>query len=425
MRIGEKFCPGILHAVPAKDGMLIRIRVPGGLLAASQMKAVARISTEFANGEIEITSRSNLQLRAITDRNLPAIVEMLSSAGLLPSRQHDRVRNIVTSPLAGLDPEEMIDTRPLVRELDRRLILDPVFAELHPKFSFGIDGGGQTFIREWSDLSLEALPSLSEFQLYLGGASTGISISTGQSVACLLEAAKLCISLAKQVGVPIRGKALISVPEMMTTVVRELSRFGTASIRSQERAAALQTPIGVLPSIHANQANIVPLIPLGRLTSMQAQRISELINDCEGDLRLAPWRGIVLGAVPRYFVATITAQLDAVGLSLNANDGFHGIAACAGLSGCDASLADVRGDAALLAQSLAGRAAAPGWTVNISGCEKQCAMRRGAIVELVADTVGYSLRLNGEATVSHLSPHGAINAVLSAHSNYISGVVAS
>jgi precorrin-3B synthase len=422
MRIGENFCPGILHAVPAKDGMLIRIRVPGGLLYASQMNAVARISTQFANGEIEITSRSNLQLRAIKDRDLPVVVELLSSAALLPSRQHDRVRNIVTSPLTGLDPEEMIDTRPLVRELDRRLIADPVFAELHPKFSFGIDGGGQKFIREVDDLSLEALRSHGEFQLYLGGANTDLSVSTTQSVDCLLEAAKLCIILAKKAGLPLRGKALNSVPDMMTTIAHELSRFGTASIRSKDSTAALQTPIGILPAIHTDQVNIFPLVPLGRLTSIQAQRISELITDCEGDLRLAPWRGVILGAVPQRFVTTITTQLNSAGLSLNANDGFRGIAACAGSSGCDASLADVRGDANLLAQNLAGLAIVSDWTVNISGCEKQCAMRRGAIVELVADTSGYSLRLNGEALESNLSSHAAINAVLSAHANYVSRV---
>ncbi len=121
MRVGENFCPGVLHAVPAKDGLLIRIRVPGGLIEANQLMTIADLSSAFADGTVEITSRANIQLRAIRHRNLEPLVEKISLAGLLPSPQHDRVRNIVTSPVAGLDTTELIDPRPLIRQLDQRL----------------------------------------------------------------------------------------------------------------------------------------------------------------------------------------------------------------------------------------------------------------------------------------------------------------
>src|SRR5882757_3097751 len=171
MRVGESFCPGILHAVPAKDGMLIRVRVPGGFLRASQFGAVAAISTAFADGQIEITSRANLQLRAIETQNIPMVIEALTVAGLLPSSQHDRVRNIVTSPLTGLTPDELIDSRPYIRELDERLMADMLFVELHPKFSFAIDGGGKRFSRETDDLALRALSNqaIPLLQLFIAG----------------------------------------------------------------------------------------------------------------------------------------------------------------------------------------------------------------------------------------------------------------
>ena len=124
MRAGEQFCPGVLRAVQAKDGLLIRIRVPGGLIEADQLKTIADLSRSFADGTIEITSRANLQLRGIREQDLKQIVESISSAGLLPSPMHDRVRNIVTSPIAGLDGDELIDPRPFLYELDRRLQAD-------------------------------------------------------------------------------------------------------------------------------------------------------------------------------------------------------------------------------------------------------------------------------------------------------------
>ncbi len=101
MRVGASFCPGILHAVPAQDGMLIRVRVPGGLVQANQLRAVAAISSTFADGQLEITSRANLQLRGIATPDLPQVATALSQAGLLPSSQHDRVRNLVTQPACG------------------------------------------------------------------------------------------------------------------------------------------------------------------------------------------------------------------------------------------------------------------------------------------------------------------------------------
>ena len=107
IRVGESFCPGILHAVQAKDGLLTRIRVPGGMITPRQLTAVAELSASFADGHVEITSRSNLQLRAIQKKDLNSVIQGLDSAGLLPSPEHDRVRNIVTSPFAGLGVDEI------------------------------------------------------------------------------------------------------------------------------------------------------------------------------------------------------------------------------------------------------------------------------------------------------------------------------
>ena len=430
MRVGENFCPGILHAIPAKDGMLIRIRVPGGLIDARQLSTVAALSAAFADEQVEITSRGNLQLRAIKERSLPEIVDALISVELLPSRQHDRVRNIFTSPLAGLDPEEFIDTRSLVRELDKRLIADDVFVDLHPKFSFGIYGGSRLFSHEQDDLALQAIhgsaliePPL--FQLFLGGTDTCHAVSLDHAVDCLLEAARLCILSAKHNGLPVRGKRLVATPGVMESMLESVLAFLTPSFDPGIRNVVTLPPIGVHVSAQTCQRNIIPAIPLGRLTSKQAQRISESAVESEGDLRLAPWRGVVLGAVPLSCIATVAAQLDSVGLYLDGRAGFHGIAACAGVTGCDASLADVRSDAAMLAQRLAGRTLLPGWTVNLSGCEKQCAMRHGATAQLIGTSSGYLLRINGQPAHEPSSPETAVSLILAAHKDNASEVAPS
>jgi precorrin-3B synthase len=415
MRVGENYCPGILHPVPAKDGMLMRMRVPGGLISAHQLGTVASLSKDFADGQVEITSRANLQLRAIQARNLPAIVEALSAMDFLPSREHDRVRNIATNPLTGLVPEEVIDTRSLVRELDRRLIVDERLVELHPKFSFGIYGGGTLFSHEPDDLALHTHEHSGLFQIFIGRLDTGYAVPFDGAVDCLLDAARLCIKLAQQNGLLIRGRKLISVPGLIETIIEVLSPSLLRSPGYEVPAVITLAPIGFHPAIDASKRNIIPAVVLGRLTSKQAKLFAQLAAEHSGDLRLAPWRGIVLGAVALECVADVVAHLEAAGLNLDERDGFHGMAACAGTTGCDASLADVRGDAQRIALRLSGRSPVPRWTINLSGCEKQCAMRHGAMAELVGTASGYLLRLKGHPLPETCLPDDAIDLVVAAH----------
>jgi precorrin-3B synthase len=430
MKAGDNLCPGILHAVPAKDGMLIRIRIPGGLIDARQLSTVAALSSSFADGQVEITSRSNLQLRAIQERHLPEIATALESIELLPSRQHDRVRNICTSPLAGLAPEESIDTRPLIRELDTRLIGDYDFLDLHPKFSFGIYGSSQRFSGEQDDVALRAIPgSVSSrpalFQFFLGGVDSGYGVSLDHAVDCLLKAARSCILLAKQYGIPVRGKKLLAASGIMESILQQLSPLLTSSLSPGFPSAVRLSPPGVYEAARQGQRNIIPTVPLGRLTSQQAQRLSESATESGGDLRLAPWRGVVLGAIPLGCSAAVAAQLNSVGLYLDGRSGFQGIAACAGLTGCEASLADVRTDAASLARHLAGRTVLPGWTANFSGCEKQCAMRKGATVELIGTQSGYLLRIDGQPMPAACSPQTVISRILASRKDIASEVTLS
>jgi precorrin-3B synthase len=424
MRVGENFCPGVFHAVQAKDGLLIRIRVPGGLIEANQLRAVADLSHSFADGTIEITSRANLQLRAIRSQDLDQVVESISLAGLLPSPQHDRVRNIVSSPIAGLDSEELLDPRPLIRELDRRLQTDTAFADLHPKFSFAIHGGPRRFSRDLDDISLDALNlgAASYLRFSLGGVSPGFVLKPGDAVACMLTSARMCIELAKESSLPVRGKAVVAIPGAMERILDALSHMLQPSPLSLPASTVNEALLGICPTPQDGRVSIIPSVPLGRLNPEQARYLADTSNEWEGDLRLAPWRGVVLGSIPKSAADKIVDHLHTIGLSCEGRDGFQGIAACAGITGCDASLADVRGDAASLAQRLSGQAVPFRWTVNLSGCDKQCARRHGATAELVAGLLGYTLNVEGRPVASDCSREFALDAVAALHENLLSEV---
>lgn len=418
MRFGENFCPGILHAIQAKDGLLTRIRVPGGMIVPSQLAAIADLSAAYSDGHVEITSRSNLQMRAIQDKNLNYLARGLDSAGFLPSPQHDRIRNVVASPFAGLGFYEILDSRPFVRELDRRLTREQGMADLPPKFSFAIDGGGSWFNRESDDLALRvvAVDNSHLFSLAIGGIFSGFGVTIDNAVDCLIEAAQICLCISKRFDVPASGKKIAPMSQAMNYLLRELSHFLVDCPRSGDRKFVDDIPVGVYLTKQAGFVNLVPSVPLGRLTSVQTRCMASIAREWDGDIRLAPWRGIIIGSIPECAIGPVAARLQAVDLSLDSKNGYRGIFVCAGSTGCAASVADVRSDAAVLARRLSGRDGKPGWTVNISGCEKQCAMRNCATAELTANFSGYDLRINGNFIASNCTHESAIDAVVASQS---------
>ena len=92
-------CPGALQVHQAADGALARLRLPGGMITPGQLETLAHTATEYGNGTLELTVRGNVQLRGV--RDTAAVADAAAGAGLLPSPDHERVRNIIASPLSG------------------------------------------------------------------------------------------------------------------------------------------------------------------------------------------------------------------------------------------------------------------------------------------------------------------------------------
>ena len=138
-------CPGALRLAEAADGYLARVRLPGGLVTGEQLRALAGLAVELGDGRIELTSRGNVQLRALAADAAAPLTAALSDAGLLPSLDHDRVRNVLASPLAGLDGLDGLgggrDLTAIVAALDAELCARPRLAELSGRFLFALDDG--------------------------------------------------------------------------------------------------------------------------------------------------------------------------------------------------------------------------------------------------------------------------------------------
>lgn len=143
----------------ADDGALVRVRLAGGHLPARALAGLAQVAQDHGDGQIHLTRRANLQLRALPfdDSRLPTeVVDAVERTGLLPSRSHELARNLMCSPLTGICGGRT-DLRPLVRELDERLCASPALAALPGRFLFVLDDGRGDLIDRETDLGAVVL----------------------------------------------------------------------------------------------------------------------------------------------------------------------------------------------------------------------------------------------------------------------------
>jgi ferredoxin-nitrite reductase len=145
---------------------MLRMRIPNGILSSSQMRTLADIIQRYTQGEglqsegnADITTRQNIQLRCIRLEDIPAIVERLTESGLTSVQSGmDNVRNITGSPVAGIDADELIDTRGLVRNIQDAITNNSqgnlAFSNLPRKFNIAVAGGRDNSVHaEINDLA--------------------------------------------------------------------------------------------------------------------------------------------------------------------------------------------------------------------------------------------------------------------------------
>jgi sulfite reductase beta subunit-like hemoprotein len=356
-------CPGVLRLHEAADGALARIRLPGGLLPAGALTCVAGLS-ELGNGIVELTSRGNLQVRGLARGHAAAAAaDRLWRAGLLPSPEHDRVRNIVASPLGGRHPRAVARTDDLVGALDRALCADAALSDLPGRFLFAVEDASETTGPHDADVTLAAEPAAPAFRLVLAGFPTTLFAPAAEAPALALDAARAFVDLAARDG----GDAWR---------VRDLEGDGAAKVAAALGGAltSAATPVGAAAPLRVGsqeQADgrvaITVLPPLGRLDAIGLRGVEAIAADVQAGVRMAPARTLTLVDVPPGRVAAITAELAALGLVVRGDAGWSGLSACAGLGACASARIDVRDAAAQRA-----RVRTPG-----SGAEHWCACERG------------------------------------------------
>ncbi|MEH3033185.1 MAG: nitrite reductase [Aeromicrobium erythreum] len=191
-------CPGVFRPWIAEDGALVRLRLVGGGSTAGQLRQVLDVAEAHGDGTVLLTRRANLQLRGIAheDGRVPQeVVDEVSAAGLLPSPEHELVRNIMTSPLTGL-LNGRADLRPVAQRLDEAIRADDELAGLSARFLFVLDDGRGDVVHRDLDLGAMAVDA--------GHAQVRIGAHAWGEVVALDDLADVLASLARRF-VELRG----------------------------------------------------------------------------------------------------------------------------------------------------------------------------------------------------------------------------
>ncbi|WP_458685569.1 precorrin-3B synthase [Nocardia tengchongensis] len=387
-------CPGVLRLHEAADGPLARIRVPGGHLSPTQLQALAGAAADLSDGNIELTSRGNIQFRQV--RDAAALTERLTAAGLLPSATHERVRNIIASPLSGR-VGGWTDVHPLVAALDADLRARPRLAELPGRVLFTLDDGRGDVSGLGGDIGVHALDEHT-YALLLAGKDSGVRLPGDSAVDLMLAAADGFLDLRDG------HWRLHEVPD---GTARLVDRLRAAHPGLDFSAEPLEPPVHQdIPIGWMTQSDDRVTLGAGvRLGSLPA-RTAEFLAAVERPVFVTPWRSLVITDLDEWAAEQVVRVLAPMGLIFDAASPWLQVSACAGMPGCAKSLTDVRADVAEAVDS--GRVlptGAPGFAregldaadvvvggrQHWSGCERRCGRPKGAVTDVIATTDGYRI----------------------------------
>ncbi len=387
----------MLRLGEAADGFLARVRLPGGLVFSGQLRALAQLAVKLGDGRAELTSRGNVQLRGLAAGAAGPLTDALTAAGLLPSLAHDRVRNVLASPLAGLDSWPVMtaaDLTGIVRGLDAALCARPRLAELPGRFLFAIDDGRGDVAGLGADVVAIAgregavVNGLAVRRGDIGGVGTQERVA-----AAMIACAEAFLDLRAEFGST--AWRIADLPGGGDRVRASVSaRLGLDAVREGPAIAKAVRPVGLVARQGAAdgagapasarsdlELSAVLLAPLGRLTSAQLTWLADRATG--GPARITPWRSVVLPNLPD--AAEVLREAAGIGFGTDGSSPWLCVTACAGRPGCASALADVQADAATFATRW------PGRFVHVSGCARHCGRPGATEIDVTATSEGYQV----------------------------------
>ena len=391
---------GIFYVAPAQDSYMCRLRIPNGILKHWQFAGLADLTEELCGPFCHVTTRANIQVREIPPKNAVALIEGIQDLGLCSRGSGaDNIRNVTGTPTAGIDPQELLDTRPYAREWHYHILNDRSLFGLPRKFNVAFDGAGKiAVLEETNDIAFSAVEVRDGFgvepgvwfRLGIGGITghrdfakySDIIVKPADATKVSDAIVRVFIDLGDRTNrLKARLKYVIDGMgmEKFLTLVEE--RLGQPFTRVPAEAMAPRPAfertahIGVHRQKQPGLNWIGVALPLGKVSCEQMRGLAKIARDLgDGDIRLTVWQNLLISGVPDAKLALATAAIEAIGLAIKTSELRAGLIACTGRAGCKFGLADTKLNAARIADWCDPRV--PIETpinIHLTGCHHSCA----------------------------------------------------
>ncbi len=405
---------GLFYVAPAQNSYMCRLRIPNGILSHWQFEGVARIAEQFGGGYSHVTTRANLQVREIEAKSAVDVIEAVQDIGLTSRGSGaDNIRNVTGSSAAGIDPIELIDTRPFARQWHHHILNDRSLFGLPRKFNVAFDGSGQiAALEETNDIGFQSIdvaagahgPAGVYFRLVLGGITghkdlardTGVILPPADATRVADAIVRVFIEHGDRTN---RNKArlkyvldawgfeqfLKAVEDKLGAPLLRVDQVLVASRPEPDRWAHL----GVHPQKQSGLNWIGVVVPVGKLSVAQMRGLASIARELgDGDIRLTVWQNLLISGVADSAIADAVARIEALGLSTKPTAIRAGLVACTGSTGCKFAAANTKDTAELIARHI--EATIPldrPLNIHLTGCHHSCAQHYVGDIGLIGAKV--------------------------------------
>jgi ferredoxin-nitrite reductase len=408
---------GLFYVAPNQNSYMCRLRIPNGIVKAAQVAGLADLAERYGGGYAHVTTRANIQIREIEAANAVAMIEAIQDLGLCSRGSGaDNIRNVTGSPTAGIDPQELIDTRPYTREWHFHILNDRSLYGLPRKFNVAFDGAGRVpVLEDTNDIGFQAV-QVNEgfgvapgvwFKLGLGGITghrdfardTGVLVRPQDACAVADAVVRVFIEHGNRSD---RTKArlkyvldAIGVEKFLALVEERLGRRLDRAVPgavAPRPAFARTAHIGIHPQKQEGLNWIGVVVPVGRLSVAQMRGLADVARDFgDGDLRLTVWQNLLVSGVAAEKLPAACEAIAALGLAVEASAVRSGLVACTGNTGCKFAAADTKRHAEEIARWCETRVALDQpVNIHLTGCHHSCAQHFISEIGLIACKVAPS-----------------------------------
>jgi sulfite reductase (ferredoxin) len=403
---------------------MMRVRIEGGQLTTEQLRVIADVSTTYARDSADITDRQNIQLHWIQIEDVPAIWQRLESVGLYTTEAcGDVPRVIITSPVAGIAADEIIDPTPAIREIVDRYIGSPEFSNLPRKFKTALTGHpSHDVVPEVNDIAFVGVVHPDHgpgFDLWVGG---GLSTNP---------------MLAQRLGTWIPVDEVAEAWWGVTSIFRD---YGYRRLRSRARLKflvadwgaekfreVLETkylerklvdgPAPAVPAVQGDHIGVheqkdgrfyVGIAPVvGRVSGTSLAKVADVVAAHGSNrIRTTAQQKLLVLDVERSQLDSLIPALKDLGFHAQPSPWRRNVMACTGIEFCKLAIVETKAAAAGLITELERRVPELDVpiTVNLNGCPNSCARIQVADIGLKGQLVmdadgkqveGYQVHLGG------------------------------